>query len=161
MKKLFFVLVLVIITSNSEAQFVRGYWLKLGTTISNQEWNYKDASGLSNASFDSDNKIGFNVGLFVEFLDMPFISVVTELGYIKKGMKNESPIRTLSQPGGTGEYKTWDTRIDYINLSAFGKIRFDAALFSPYILLGPKFDLEISRNNSLDIDSTVDRKSVV
>ncbi|GBD87532.1 hypothetical protein BMS3Abin03_01466 [bacterium BMS3Abin03] len=64
-------------------------------------------------------------------------------------MKEEIPVSTVTQPDGTGEFVTWNTRVDYINISAFGKLRFNAGLFMPYILLGPKIDFEINKVNSL------------
>lgn len=149
MKKICFVVALIIFISSSQAQIIRGYGLKVGATISNQEWEYSKESGLSGSSFDTDNRFGFNIGIFSEFLNIPFVSIVTELNYIQKGMKKELPVTTVTQPDGTGEFVTWDTRVDYINISAFGKLRFNVGLFSPYILLGPKIDFEIKKTNSL------------
>ena len=39
--------------------------------------------------------------MFAEILDMPFVSIVTEVNYIQKGMKKEIPITTTAQPDGT------------------------------------------------------------
>lgn len=149
MKKEWLMLVLLFVVSCAQAQIIRGYGLKFGTTISNQEWEYSQASGFSNSSFDTDNRIGFNIGIFSEFLDIPFISIVTEVNYIQKGMKKELPVTTINQPYGTGEFVTWNTRIDYLNFSAFGKLRFNIGLFAPYVLIGPKIDFEFNKINSL------------
>lgn len=156
MKKEWLMLVLLFVVSDAQAQIIRGYGLKFGTTISNQEWEYSQASGFSNSSFDTDNRIGFNIGIFSEFLDIPFISIVTELNYIQKGMKKEIPVTTIYQPLGTGEFVTWNTRIDYINISAFGKFRFNMGLFAPYVLIGPKIDFEINKINSLETVNVVE-----
>ena len=91
MKKVCVVLALIFVISSSQAQIIRGYGLKVGTTISNQDWEYLNSSGLSGLSFDSDNRVGLNIGIFSEFLDLPFISIVTEVNYIQKGMKEEIP----------------------------------------------------------------------
>jgi len=40
MKKVRFVVALIFVFSSSQAQIIRGYGLKLGTTISNQDWEY-------------------------------------------------------------------------------------------------------------------------
>ena len=150
MKIIFLIFAVLFISSTTQAQIFRGYGLKVGTTISNQEWEYSKESGLSHASFNSDNRLGINIGLFADILDIPFVSIVTEVNYIQKGMKKEIPITTSSQPDGTGEFITWDTRLDYINLSALVKVRLNYGIFTPYLLFGPKIDFEINKKNSLD-----------
>ncbi len=140
-------LILFSFISTSQAQLIRGYGIKLGTTISSQTWEYVPAL---NFTFEPDNRIGLNIGIFAELLNNPIISIVTELNYIQKGMKEEVPVTTPSQPDGTGEFVTWDTRIDYINLSAFGKLRLNLGIVSPYVIAGPKIDFEINKEHSLD-----------
>jgi opacity protein-like surface antigen len=149
MKKVCLIFAIIIFVSNSQAQIIRGYGLKVGTTISNQNWKYSNFSGISGLSFDSDNRTGLNIGVFTEFLNIPFISIVTEVNYLEKGMKKDIPVTSASQPDGTGEFITWDTKVSYINISALGKLRINTGLFTPYVLLGPKIDFEINKSNSL------------
>ena len=150
MKKLFLALILFTFISTSQAQFIRGIGLKVGTTISNQDWQYSISSGLSGLSFEPDSRAGLNIGIFIELLDVPLISIVTEVNYTQKGMEQELPVTTVTQPDGTGEFVTWNTRVDYLNISAFGKLRLNVGLFTPYILLGPKIDIEINKETSFD-----------
>ncbi len=156
MKKICFLVALIFIVSSSQAQIIRGYGLKVGTTISNQDWKYSNSSGFSGSSFDTDSRVGLNIGLFSELLNVSLISIVTEVNYIQKGMKEEVPVTTVTQPDGTGEFVTWNTRVDYINISAFGKLRINAGLFSPYILIGPKMDFEINKTSSLGPTNVVE-----
>ena len=149
MKIFFFLFSIILFVTSAESQIIKSYGLKLGVTSANQNWDYSINSGFSNASFDSDYRIGLNVGLFAEFLNLPFISVVAEANYFQKGMKDQIPETTTAQPDGTGKFITWDTRVDYINISAFGKFRFDLGILSPYVLLGPKIDFELNKKNSL------------
>jgi len=116
--------------------------------IFNQDWEYSTSSGLSGLSFDSDSRVGLNIGIFSEFLNLPSISIVAEANYIQKGMKEELPVTTVTQPDGTGEFFTWTTRVDYINISAFGKLRFNFGIFTPYVMIGPKIDFEINKKDS-------------
>ena len=83
--------------------------------------------------------------------NVPFISIVAEVNYLQKGMKEDVPVTTMTQPDGTGVFITLDTRVDYINISALGKLRINTGLFTPYILFGPKLDFEI--NNETKIGS--------
>jgi opacity protein-like surface antigen len=150
MNRLFLTLILFSFISTSQAQFVRGFGFKAGTTISNQDWQYSNSSGLSGLSFEPDSRAGWNIGIFIELLDIPLLSIVTEVNYAQKGMKQEVPVTTVNQPDGTGDFVTWNTRVDYLNISAFGKLRLNVGLFTPYILLGPKIDFEINKETSFD-----------
>ncbi len=145
MKKLFFVIILLFFVSSTQAQLIRGYGIKLGITSANQNWDYVPAT---NFSFEPDNRVGVNFGVFAELLDIPFFSIATELNYVQKGMKEEIPVTTTSQPDGTGEFVTWDTRLDYINFSALGKFRLNLGVASPYLIAGPKIDFEINKSFS-------------
>ena len=149
MKVILFLFSIILFVASSEAQIIKSYGLKLGITSASQNWDYSNTSGFSYLSFDSDSRIGMNVGLFAEFLDLPFLSVVAEANYFQKGMKDQIPETTTAQPDGTGKFITWDTRVDYINISAFGKLRYDLGILSPYVLLGPKIDFELNKKNSL------------
>ena len=149
MKIFLFLFSIILFVTSAESQIIKSYGLKLGVTSANQKWDYSINSGFSKASFDSDNRIGLNIGLFTEFLDIPFISIVTEVNYFQKGMKEQIPETSAPQPDGTGNFITWDTRVDYINISAFGKLRYDLGVLTPYVLLGPKIDFELNKKNSL------------
>jgi len=137
----------------THAQLIRGYGLKLGATISNQYWEYSPSSRFE---MEFENRVGFNVGLFAEFFNIPTFSIVTEVNYVQKGMKKEVVIRTVFQPEGNGEYATWDTRIDYLNLSSLGKIRLDFDIIRPYIVIGPKFDINIKYKSTLGTAESIE-----
>lgn len=154
MKKFFLALIIFSFISTSQAQIVRGYGFKLGTTIANQDWKY--ISSL-NITLNPDNRMGLNVGVFVELLNNPFLSIVTEVNYIQKGMKKDVEKTTVSNPDGTSEFITWDTRVDYINLSAFGKFRLNLGIVSPYVIAGPKIDFEINKVFSLNEANVVEK----
>lgn len=147
MKFIYLALILLVIISTSQAQLIRSYGFKVGATSSSQEWDYNNYL----PELNPDSRWGFNFGVFSEFLDSPYFSLVTELNYIQKGMKKDLPITTVTNPDGTGEYGTWDTHIDYFKLSALGKLRLDFSLFTPYIVIGPKVDFEINQEHSLGL----------
>jgi opacity protein-like surface antigen len=152
MKRLLFFIVVVIFQSSVSAQLIRGYGLKLGSTISNQSWEYDQSVG---ASFDPDNRTGLNIGVFAEFLDIPLLSVVAEVNYVQKGMKDEVAITTAESPYPES-FITWDTRIDYLNLTALAKLRLNYGVLSPYLVLGPKIDFELNQDRSIDGGSIVE-----
>ena len=152
MRIIYLVLIPLVIISTSQAQLIRGYGFKIGATISNQEWDYNNYL----PELNPETRWGINVGVFSEFLNIPYLSLVTELNYVQKGMKKDLPVSTITNPDRTGEYITWDTRVDYLNLSALGKFRLDFSLFTPYIVTGPKVDFEINQENSLGFTNIVE-----
>jgi opacity protein-like surface antigen len=156
MKIIYLLLLLLFFISTSQAQLIRGYGVKIGATLSKENWDYKDWE----IDFKPDSRWGLNVGIFGEFLNIPYFSVVTEFNYVQKGMTAEILVRTVPNPDVTGEYFNYDSRIDYLNLSALGKLRFDFALFTPYILIGPKVDFEINNVNSFGEANEVEEKFI-
>lgn len=144
MRKCLFVLLIIFSNTNLSAQFVRGWGIKGGMTISNQTWDYPSSL---NIDFESEDKIGLNIGLFMEILDLPFFSIVTELNYIQKGMNLDLPRATVDNSTASG-FVNWDARIDYLNIAAMAKLRLNYGILKPYILVGPKIDYEISKSFS-------------
>ena len=156
MRNYLLLLFIIFSFSNLSAQFIRGWGIKAGMTISNQTWDYSSSLDID---FETEDKIGLNVGLFMEILDLPFFSIVTELNYIQKGMELALPRTTADYPTANG-FVNWDTRIDYLNIAAMAKVRLNYGIIKPYILVGPKIDYEISKSfsdiNASDIEDQFD-----
>lgn len=142
MKKTIILVIFAAFLSISQAQFVRGYGVKAGATFAAQDWDYT----ISGASFETDTRTGFNIGLFAELLDIPLFSIVTEANYVQKGLELDMPRTTVEQPEGDGVFTVWDSRIDYINISALAKLRLNCGLVTPYIIAGPKIDFEVNKS---------------
>ena len=141
MKKLFVCLIIFTISATAvNAQFVRGWGLKAGATFSKQEWDYSSSPG----DPEKYNRTGLNVGVFVELLNNPLFTIVTEANYVQKGAESNV---TVPLPGPDAEI-TSDKRIDYINFAALGKVRINLGIIRPYVLAGPKIDFEIEKTNS-------------
>ncbi len=140
-KKIFFLSIIIILVSTSlQAQFVRSYGFKVGGSLAKQAWDYS-----SNYSLEPDNRFGLNIGGFVEFLDLPLASIIAEADYSQKGMKIDIPTTSESGPEIIGT-TTLNNRIDYLSLFLLGKLRYNLVLFSPYLIAGPRFDIELGKN---------------
>jgi DNA-binding protein YbaB len=143
MKKFILLFLIVFISGVSQAQLLRGAGIKLGLTIANQDWDH------TIIAVDPNSRAGFNIGVFAEFLDMPVFSVVAELNYVQKGVSDlEAEIADQLFDGSV--------RLNYLNISALGKLRMDFIAVSPYLVAGPKLDIELSRDavvNNLVIDN--------
>lgn len=137
---LFFITGFIFISTTLQAQFIRSYGIKVGGSLAKQVWDYS-----INSSMEPDNRFGLNIGGFVEFLDVPFLSVVAEADYTQKGMKLNLPTTGPDSPDIIGT-TTLNNRIDYLSLFLLGKIRYNLVLFSPYLIAGPRADIELGRD---------------
>ncbi len=140
MKKLIVVLLVLTAVTTIDAQLVRGWGIKVGAAFSNQSWDYKNAD----IDVDWDSKTGFSAGLFAEFLDIPVVSVLTELNYVQKGVSNELILTSVANPAG--EKTEAENTIDYIELLAAAKVRFPMVAISPYVFAGPRVNFELGKS---------------
>ncbi len=136
MKSKFVIAFLLIIQSAGSAQIIRTIGVKGGAVSATQSWDY--ASPFT--GFDTERRWGIDIGVFVEWLNLPVFSLSSEVHYIQKGMKLSLPITTEQNPDGTGEYWTRSPRVDYLSVPVLAKVRFLDAQLSPYIVAGPRVD---------------------
>lgn len=151
MKKALVVLFCLLLSASVQAQLIRSYGIKLGGTASYQKWEYSPSSPVNLS--DPGTKNGLNIGGFVEFLQIPVFSVVAEVNYIERGMQRDVAGTSITSPdgtGGTGGTKTWTLGLNYLNISLLGKARMDGIICTPYLIAGPKVDLEISKSDDLN-----------
>jgi Outer membrane protein beta-barrel domain len=153
-KEIFTVLILLMMSfSTSESQLIRGYGLKIGVASTNQNWDFAAQTGIAVTSTTAHQ--GLIVGAFIEWLDIPLLSVVTEVQYIRKGsnVMTNLHISTMELPDGNGQFLSYSTRINYLSVPLLAKFRQNGGLWSPYIVAGPRFDYCIS---SSGVFSTAD-----
>jgi hypothetical protein len=151
-KKLLIITLLLGIYTSTHAQFIKNIGIKVGGTVSSQKWEY--VSSVPVSSLDPDSKIGFNIGAFAEFLNLPFISVIGEINYVEKGIQKEIHLTDALHPEGNGQTAMWKAGVNYLDISLLGKVRLDGIIFTPYIIAGPRFDIEISKNEGA-VDAVV------
>jgi hypothetical protein len=143
-KLLLVVLILsMVVFSISESQLIRAYGLKVGVASTNQNWDWSQQSGIK---ANSTVRQGFDAGVFVEWLDIPVLSVVTEIHYIQKGSEvtTNIAITTMEHPEGTGQFLSYSNRLNYLSMPLLAKVRMNWGLLTPYILAGPRFDYYLS-----------------
>jgi hypothetical protein len=131
-------------SSVSHAQLVRSYGVKLGAVSANQTWHYTFASDLASDG-TTNYRWGITGGVYVELLDIPLLSLVAELQYTQKGTRYPLPLTSVSQPDGTGQFKTLSPRVDYLSVPILAKLRLKLPFFTPYIISGPRADLLVSK----------------
>lgn len=148
MKKAFLLLFLIG-NSISSSQIISGYGIKVGLTSTQFTWDYTAKSGLNNLDFHSDRKLGLNVGMFIEFFELPNFTLCTEINYTEKGFQKEI-YSTSSESPELGPKVLWKVSFNYINISALAKPKINLEILTPYILLGPRVDIELSKSAQLD-----------
>ena len=89
--------------------------------------------------FDTKRRVGFNAGIFAEWLDVPFFSVLTQVEYAQRGTGEEFVVTGPSGPEPIGT-KTLYARLDYVSVPVLGKIILQTGQISPYVLAGPRAD---------------------
>jgi hypothetical protein len=64
-------------STTAVSQSIRSYGILLGAASATQSWDYHDTP--YPRTFDTDERWGIDVGLFMEFLDNPVISVLGKM----------------------------------------------------------------------------------
>jgi len=127
--------------SISKAQLIEEYGIKIGGTISNQNWDYSDFN------FETEYLLGFSLGIFGEILNTSDYCLVIEANIVQKGMREDED-GAMWRTVGIENYATWETRINYLNISILAKYNLDFNSIKPYLLFGPKIDYEINKSFS-------------
>lgn len=143
--------IIILASTFTQAQFIKGYGFKVGAVSATQTWDFN-----INIKPDIERRWGIDAGVFIEFVDLPYVSLLGELHYIQKGYTEKFIETTPTYPEGTGRYITIKPRVDYLSLPLLAKIRYDIGTVSPYILIGPRFDFLIG-NDPQYVGSILDK----
>jgi hypothetical protein len=125
MKKILVLIILLLFYCEStNAQFIRGYGFKVGASVTRQTHQYQNLEELQGfrGSFPK-GLIGLNLGVFIEILDLHYLSFPIELNYIQRGWKE-----------GNSYYA------HTLNITLLVKPRISVNEFNLYLLIGPQFD---------------------
>lgn len=132
-------IILFLAQSVTLAQVRENYGIKIGAVGANETW-----TGFA-SNWNMKNRWGFTADAYAEIPFFRSFSAQGEIQYTQKGMKVSVPITTVSQPDGTGQYRTISPRIDYVSIPLLAKLKIPLTSLTPYILVGPRFDILISR----------------
>lgn len=135
------VLLLVIVAGSRPAlgQLLRGYGLKAGVTSSDVRSPDLDLGREEALTLDTKRRTGIVVLAYLEWLDLPAFSIVTEAGYVQRGFATESNARDAqNNPAGTVRLPT---RFDYVSFAVQAKVRLPNGFIRPYAVAGPRIDI--------------------
>ena len=106
-----------------------GFGIKGGLELTNQSFD-------APYEIDTNARMGLHIGVFGEWLDLPMFSLLTEVAYVQRGMKNDIQI---IDAGMTEK----DNRIDYLSISVLPKYKMSFVVASIYIAAGPRIDYKL------------------
>lgn len=132
MKAIVAVVCALLIAYVAEAQAIKSYGVKIGYTSANQTFDY------TLFDFETRRQSGINGAVYIEWLDLPWFSVVTQLEYSQRGMATESVI-TGDDPTPI-RVETLHNRLSYISVPLLAKGNLSLAGMSVYCLAGPRVD---------------------
>lgn len=134
------------ISQEINAQILRDIGIKTGTSISKQNWTYNSI----NVEQNKDYRTGLNFALNLEWFNNDYVTLMTDIGYIQKGTKEEIMSTTIDNPESKSS-KTFDTRFDYLYFSPQLKIRKEFNKLTPYVFVGPRIDYYLSSKSDFDL----------
>ncbi len=124
------------------------YGVKAGLTSSNQTWEYTPKFAKSG---ETTPRSTLNLGIFAEYSDDKYVSVLAEINYRQKGANIKMEYTGRDTSGTIIVPKDLEHKLAYLNVSLLGRVRYQVGFFAPYILGGVKTDYQIS-NKLDDID---------
>jgi hypothetical protein len=151
---LLILLILFACASNGSSQIIRHYGGVIGVTNSTWEWK------VGGTRLDQiESRLGANVGVFVEWLEVPTFSLLSEVRFVQKGVKDRIPITSQQFPEGTGEFMKGNIRTDYLSFGLFPKVRLETGIVEIYAMAGIRVDMASS--NKLHVEGPVANRANV
>jgi Outer membrane protein beta-barrel domain len=139
-KKMVILSLFILLTAN--AQILNNFGIKTGGTLNHQDWSYT----IPGVTFNPEDVLGFNIGVFGEFFEVSNFELVGEINYIQRNVEKEVSVTTIQNPDGDGTTITWYLNIHYLNFSALVKAKIDIGLLTPYFIAGPAYNYELSKS---------------
>jgi hypothetical protein len=135
MKKVIFLILTfeIFVLQSGNAQLIKSYGFKVAFTSANQKFDYTYLTNI-----ETKSRVGFNVAIFAEWLNTPFISLVTQGEYTQRGMGMEFN-RTGNSPDIIGTSINYN-RVDYLSIPVFVKLSLPVEPINPYLIVGPRID---------------------
>ena len=128
----FVLAILSVLFSRSESQLIKEYGIKVGVATINQYWHYSSSEFVN---VNNSPRQGVDAGIFVEWFNVPLISLLTEVHYIQNG---KSSLINVSDgdiyTNLINYYSLFPS--DYLSVPLLVKIRLEETILTPYILAG-------------------------
>ena len=137
------IILIFILPLYSLAGSTNQWGIKLGVSISTQNFKYKT----SEIDRDFDNYLGLHADAFVNFVDRKTYAFVAQISFSQKGCI-ETITPTFVDPVNhgyiDGDPIKFRNRTDYLSLSILGKLNLNLNVLNPYIIIGPRIDFLVN-----------------
>ena len=124
----------------TNAQIVKSVGFKVGSSFSNQHFEYKDID----LAYKHKMKPGLFAAVNAEFFSCKFLSLSTDVGFIQKGWKDKMEYTSEQFPGGNGVWTNETVTDNYITVSPMAKVRYEVGNNTFYGLLSPRIDFYLN-----------------
>lgn len=147
-------LVSVLNASSASAQLLHAYGFKIGPTAAEQRFQYSSNYPyyLPDPNLPTKRLWGLEAGIFVEFLNLPYFTVVSELNYSQKGriVTVDAVAIDHNSPSGYVDLGPQDQtlRFHYVSFPILAKFRFQTRTITPFVTFGPRFEYLVSHPSS-------------
>jgi hypothetical protein len=134
------------VSSTCRSQMIRGWGVEGGASGGYQLLVI--TGGTSSPDIPHVVHWGFSSGVFVEFLNMPTLSLLVESAYAQMGRRvtAQEVAESPNQPGALSPGPVGGTpRLDYVHLAMVVKLRAGRAGFVPYLGIGPRMDFLVGK----------------
>jgi hypothetical protein len=144
-------LTLFLLPATGTAQLLKSYGVKAAITSASQSFDYPTFHSFPR---DFRRRIGFGVGVYAEWLNVPFISILTQIEYIQRGSREGFAV---TGPDGPTVLRTdvLDRRLDYLSIPILFKAFTPLGSVTPYVLVGPRLDLLLGYRDETASDYSV------
>ena len=144
----------------AHAQLLKGYGLKAGLTSSNELY---DVKGIPN--LHTERRVGFCIAAFAEWLNMPDVSILTQVEYAQRGAGWKF---VILQPGPKGfeevGSQVYYSRLDVLSVPILLRASLPLASLRPFILAGPRLDFILAYapadRNPISVPYSLFRKTI-
>ncbi len=108
-----------------------GYGIKAATTYPNYEWRTHYPGQISP---ELSSLQGYNVAIYAQWFDLPYLSIITQLEYAERGNSSTYTFEDPLHP------RTQNNRVSYLSLPVFAKLTPINTPVRPFLLAGPRID---------------------
>ena len=138
--------ILISIPQVGHPQLLRSYGFKGALSSSTHSISYSYGPELP----PSKRRVGFDLGIYAEWLNVPFFSIITQIDYAQRGYQQGYYLSSANPSTLTLGYA--NDRIDYLSIPILMKLRLSDLQPEPYILFGPRLDFKLSYHQTFVYD---------
>jgi hypothetical protein len=123
------------------AQLVASYGIKAGLTSASHNLEYRLTPAPT-----IRRRVGMTAAGFVEWLNLPSVSLITQIEYTQRGMGQDFLVTGPSGPQAIGT-RTLFGRLHYLSIPVLVKAQIIFPGLAPYLLAGPRADFLLSTSS--------------